>query len=73
MFALNDTTGLMRRHPQRRGAPASQFLLPANEVWGKVMFLHVSVITVTVGVPPSLAGGVPSLTGGAVLSRGCYP
>ena len=38
----------------------SNLLPPANEVWRKVMFLHLSVIH-------SVHGG------GAVLSRGCHP
>ena len=38
---------------------SDSFLLPANEVWGKVIFLHLSVILFTGGVP----GQVPHGTG----------
>ena len=37
------------------------FIPPANEVWGKVIFLHLSVILFTGGV--SGPGGVPGLRG----------
>ena len=47
-----------------------QLLPPANEVWGKVMFLHLCVILFTgrgVSVPACITG---HMTGGASLSRG---
>ena len=44
-------------------------LLPANEVWGKVIFLHLFVILFTVGVP---GPGVGSAPGGSV-PRGSAP
>ena len=44
----------------------SNLLPPANEVWRKVMFLHLSVIH-------SFHGGVLSLAEGAILSVGCCP
>ena len=42
-------------------------LPPANEVWGKVMFLHQSVCLQGFSV---LSRGVPSLADGSILSRG---
>ena len=48
------------------------YLPPANEVWGKVMFLHLSVILFTGGVCCTGVGagkGGDSVQGGAVLSR----
>ena len=36
-----------------------QYLPPANEVWGKVIFLHLSVILFT-GGPASVHAGMPS-------------
>ena len=35
------------------------FLPPANEVWGKVIFLHLFVILLTGGVSASVHGGIP--------------
>ena len=42
------------------------FLPPANEVWSKVMFLHLSVILFTGGV--SVQGGL--CLGGSLSKRG---
>ena len=39
------------------------YLPPANEVWGKVIFLHLSVILFTGGggaIPACIAGGIPA-------------
>ena len=50
------------------------FLPPANEVWGKVIFLHLFVILFTGvggggGIPACIAGGIPACLaagGGAI-------
>ena len=39
------------------------FLPPANEVWGKVMFLHLSVILFTGGVSARLHAGMHTPSG----------
>ena len=44
------------------------FLLPAKEVWGKIIFLHLSVILFTRGVPAPR--GVPA-AGGCLVWGGC--
>ena len=54
-----------RRFPRWEGA--NLLLPPANEVSGKVMFLHVSVILFT--GEDSILRRVPSLAGDAILSR----
>ena len=47
-----------------------EFLPPANEVWGKVIFLHLSVILFIGGWYPSMhCRWYPSMP----CSRGCYP
>ena len=44
------------------------FLPPANEVWGKVIFVHLSVILFTVGVP-----GLGVVLGGTWFQGGLLP
>ena len=49
-----------------------KFLPSANEVWGKVISLHLSVILFTGrgGIPACIAGGIPAcLAAGGVLSQ----
>ena len=52
------------------------FLPPANEVWGKVMFLHLCVILFTVGCMMSLPVWLPDpmlLRGGVSIQKGVTP
>ena len=46
-------------------------LPPANEVWGKVIFLHLFVILFTGGACVVAAGGVHGCSGGRGGMRGC--
>ena len=46
----HDTIGICNLHSS---------ILIANEVWGKVIFLHISVILFTWGEVPATEGGVP--------------
>ena len=51
-------------------------LLPANEVWGKVMFLHLSVILFTGGgcIPACNGQGGETITSQRAIGRGvCIP
>ena len=50
-----------------------QYLQPANEVWGKVMFLHLSVILFTGGVYPSMQWDRRFVTWECVTRWGVLP
>ena len=50
--------------------PTSKYLPPANEVWGKVIFLHVCVILSMEGAVCVVAGGLAWLWGGCVVVGG---
>ena len=47
-------------------ATITVLLPPANEVWGKVIFLHLSVILFTGGggIPACIASGIPACLAG---------
>ena len=49
-----------------------QFLLPSNEVWGKVIFLHLFVILFT-GQVSAPGEGVPALGGGCLVQGDAWP